>query len=142
MALFKDSRDYEIEGLMHDEDGDYRKAVQCFRKALEKNDGYLPELAILKLARYHEEGSFGIPQNYACAANLYRKVAAYSSWANYKLGCFYEMGWGVPKNLDRAVEYYVKAFDMADGDSPASWRPPRAALLRLKPQYPYLSRYV
>ena len=142
MALFKDSRDYEIEGLMHDEDGDYRKAVQCFRKALEKNDGYLPELAILKLARYYEEGGFDLPQDYYHAAILYKKIAPYNSWANYKLGCFYEFGLGVPKNPDMAVDYYIKAYDMADGDSPAAWRPPHAALVRLKPKYPRISLYI
>ena len=141
MALFKDAHDYELEGLIHHDDGHYAKAYQCFRKALEKETVNPPEMAVLHLAMYYEEG-ICVPQDYYHAAILYKKIIAYNSMANYKLGCFYENGWGVPKKIDTAVDYYIRAYDRADKDSPSSWRPPYAALLRWKSKYPRISMYI
>ena len=44
----------------------------------------------------------------------YRKVAEQDkcimqSYAQYELGCIYEQGWGVEKNLTEAVKWYQKA---------------------------------
>ena len=108
---------------------DEKEAVKWYMKAAEQN--YLP--AQFHLARCYEKGK-GIEESDEDAVKWYRKTAeqpwnflTYDGFyyldrshapfntndtkaeAAYKLGQYYEKGWGVEKNLNEAVKWYKKA---------------------------------
>ncbi len=64
-------------------------------------------IAVIRLAEMYEEGD-GVKQDYAAAMKLYLTLPDDSS-AQYKIGYFYEHGYGVPVDRQRAMEWYHKA---------------------------------
>ena len=89
---------------------DYEKAVECFRRAVEKGDAR----AQFYLGLCYEEGQ-GVPQDYREAVRWYRRGAEQgNAKAQWQLGCCYERGYGVPKDIDEALKWYRKAAEKGD----------------------------
>ena len=74
--------------------------------------------AKLRLAQMYEAGE-GVPQDYPASLKLYQELgrlsagtpAVISAQALYKIGYFYERGYSLPKDRQKALEWYHKAAD-------------------------------
>lgn len=95
--------------------GDYREAVNWYRKAAEKEN----PRALFHLGALYEIGQ-GVPRDEAEAARLYRKAAEQGlADAQYSLAGMYGLGRGVPHNPKEALSWYQKA--AAQGDALACY---------------------
>jgi TPR repeat protein len=75
--------------------GDYTRAVRDLALAAARGDAR----AQGRLGFMYENG-FGVPQNYAAAADLYQRGAAQGdTFAQSRLGLSYDKGHGVPQNV-------------------------------------------
>jgi uncharacterized protein len=75
--------------------GDYARAVRELAPAAARGDAR----AQGRLGFMYENG-FGVPQNYAAAADLYQRGAVQGdAFAQSRLGLSYDKGHGVPKDL-------------------------------------------
>jgi len=84
---------------------DAQKAAQAVRNAAERGDAE----AQYKMGRAYDKGELGVYQDYSQAADWYFKAAAQGhAMACWQLGYAYEEGYGVYKNLPKAVKWYRK----------------------------------
>lgn len=88
-------------------EADIKKAVYWYQLAVEKGD----YLAMSNLADILRKGTGGIKINYPRAFELYKACGL--PYGHYRVGEFYEKGWGVEKNLSAAKEYYRLAYQEA-----------------------------
>jgi TPR repeat protein len=94
--------------------GDYVRAVRELTAAASRGNAR----AQGRLGFMYENG-FGVPQNYAAAADLYRSAAAQGdTFAQSRLGLSYDKGHGVPQN---AILSY-KWLDLAAAKAPSRQR--------------------
>ncbi len=85
----------------------YTKALQWYRKHTKTEDG---TTTMTLVGDYYYEG-IGTEQNYSKAAKWYQKASErdYSD-GHYKLGVCYQNGNGVPKDFDKAIDLFEKAY--------------------------------
>ncbi len=83
---------------------DIHKAVYWYERAAKQGD----DLAMSNLADILRKGSQGYPKNMKRAFALYKRCGL--PYAHYRVGEFYENGWGTDKNLDEAKRYYRLAY--------------------------------
>ena len=103
--------------------GDYPKAAIWFQKAASLN--YVPALTQLGVM-YNSDGSLGVPEDHAEAAQLYMKAAqAGDAQAMNNLGLMYGRGQGVPQDIAKALYWWRKAVkvdkDGSSGKAAQSW---------------------
>ena len=120
---------------IYNENGEEAKAFGLYKKVAEQpllDDSFrggnsATNSAIVNaqynLAEYYMDGKGGVEEDENKAFKLYQKVANCSlkffddstkmkqilDSAKYKLGVFYEHGWGVDKNIDEAIKWYKTA---------------------------------
>ena len=83
---------------------DINKAVYWYEQAVEQGD----DLAMSNLADILRKGSQGYPKDLKRAFELYKHCGL--PYAHYRVGEFYENGWGTDKNIDEAKRYYRLAY--------------------------------
>lgn len=83
---------------------DIRKAVYWYELAIEQGD----DLAMSNLADILRKGNQGYPKDLKRAFELYKRCGL--PYAHYRVGEFYENGWGTERNLDEAKRYYRLAY--------------------------------
>lgn len=83
---------------------DIEKAVYWFNRAAEQGD----DLALSNLADILRKGSQGYPKDLKRAFELYKRCGL--PYAHYRVGEFYENGWGTEKNIEEAKRYYRLAY--------------------------------
>ena len=83
---------------------DIEQAVYWYERAIVLDD----DLAKSNLADILRKGSQGYPKNLARAFELYK--ACHIPYAYYRVGEFYEHGWAVEKDLEKAKENYRIAY--------------------------------
>lgn len=83
---------------------DIKKAVFWYERAVALGN----DLAKSNLADILRKGSEGYPKDLKRAFELYKSCGL--PYAFYRVGEFYENGWGVEKNLDLAKEYFRVAY--------------------------------
>ena len=83
---------------------DIEKAVYWYERAAKMDD----DLAKSNLADILRKGTQGYPKDLKRAFELYKSCGL--PYAFYRVGEFYENGWGVEKDLDKAKEYYRVAY--------------------------------
>jgi len=83
---------------------DIDQAVYWYERAVELGD----DLAKSNLADILRKGSQGYPKDLKRAFELYKSCGL--PYAFYRVGEFYENGWGVEKDLEKAKEYYRVAY--------------------------------
>ena len=86
---------------------DIIKAVHWYELAVEKGN----YLAMSNLADIFRKGTGGIKVNLARAFELYKNCGL--PYGHYRVGEFYEKGWGVEKDLAFAKTYYRLAYQEA-----------------------------
>lgn len=86
-----------------------KKAVYWFEKAAAQGD----DLAKSNLADILRKGKGGYPKDLKRAFELYKSCGL--PYAHYRVGEFYEHGWGVEQNLDEAKRYYRLAYKEGHG---------------------------
>ncbi|MCD8158558.1 MAG: hypothetical protein LUD77_06615 [Clostridiales bacterium] len=92
---------------------DYKKAVECFEKAVERKD----DLAHLNLAVCYTFG-LGVERNLEKSLELYKQAADLGNKpALKKLAEIYYRGRGVEPDKKMALKYYRKATEAGDKDS-------------------------
>ena len=79
-------------------------AVYWYEQAIENGN----DLARSNLADILRKGSQGYPKDLAKAFQLYKACGL--PYAHYRVGEFYENGWGVEKDVDAAKAYYRQAY--------------------------------
>lgn len=84
---------------------DINAAVYWYEKAIELDN----DLARSNLADILRKGSQGYPKDLRRAFELYKACGL--PYAHYRCGEFYEKGWGVKKDLDKAKTYYMLAYN-------------------------------
>jgi TPR repeat protein len=85
---------------------DFKEARKWFSLAADQGSAW----ALMNLGLLHTHGGDGVPLDYVTAADLFRKAADRGNAdAQYDLGWAYERGLGVPKDRQRAIEWYSKA---------------------------------
>lgn len=82
---------------------DIEKAVYWYKQAIEQDN----DLARSNLADIHRKGSQGYPIDLKRAFELYKACGL--PYAHYRVGEFYEKGWGTEQNLELAKAYYQQA---------------------------------
>lgn len=107
------------EDLMNDigtffEDGvcvkpDINAAVYWYEQAIENGS----DLARSNLADILRKGSQGYPKDLRRAFELYKECGL--PYAHYRVGEFYEHGWGVEQDLEAAKAYYRQAYKEGHG---------------------------
>lgn len=83
---------------------DINKAVYWYERAAEQGD----DLALSNLADILRKGSQGYPKDLKRAFELYKRCGL--PYAHYRVGEFYEHGWGTEKNIEEAKRYYRLAY--------------------------------
>ena len=83
---------------------DINQAVYWYERAVALGD----DLAKSNLADILRKGSQGYPKDLKRAFELYKSCGL--PYAYYHVGEFYENGWGVEKDLEKAKEYYRIAY--------------------------------
>lgn len=83
---------------------DINQAVFWYERAVALGD----DLAKSNLADILRKGTQGYPKDLKRAFELYKSCGL--PYAFYRVGEFYENGWGVEKNLELAKEYYKVAY--------------------------------
>ncbi len=83
---------------------DIGKAVFWYERAAAQGD----DLALSNLADILRKGSLGYPKDLKRAFELYKRCGL--PYAHYRVGEFYENGWGTEKNIDEAKRYYRLAY--------------------------------
>lgn len=83
---------------------DVNKAVYWFGLAADQGD----DLAMSNLADILRKGSQGYPKDLKRAFELYKRCGL--PYAHYRVGEFYEHGWGTEKNIEEAKRYYRLAY--------------------------------
>lgn len=83
---------------------DVEKAVYWYNLAAEQGD----DLAMSNLADILRKGSHGYPKDLKRAFELYKRCGL--PYAHYRVGEFYEHGWGTEQNLEEAKRYYRLAY--------------------------------
>lgn len=86
---------------------DIKKAVHWYQLAVEKGDC----LAMSNLADILRKGTGGYKTNLPRAFELYKACGL--PYGHYRVGEFYEKGWGVEKDLTSAKTYYKLAYQEA-----------------------------
>lgn len=89
-------------------------AVFWYEQAIENGD----DLARSNLADILRKGSQGYPKDLSRAFELYKECGL--PYAHYRVGEFYENGWGVEQDLEAAKAYYRQAYK--EGHSLASMK--------------------
>ena len=88
---------------------DINAAVFWYEQAIEFGN----DLARCNLADILRKGSQGYPKDLRHAFELYKECGL--PYAHYRVGEFYEHGWGVRQDLDAAKAYYRKAYQEGHG---------------------------
>lgn len=83
---------------------DIEQAVYWFERAAAMGD----DLAKSNLADILRKGTQGYPKDLKRAFELYKSCGL--PYAFYRVGEFYENGWGVEKDLEKAKEYFRVAY--------------------------------
>ena len=83
---------------------DVEKAVFWYEQAIENGN----DLARSNLADILRKGSHGYPKDLKRAFELYKECGL--PYAHYRVGEFYEHGWGVKQDLEAAKAYYRQAY--------------------------------
>ena len=83
---------------------DIHKAVFWYERAAAQGD----DLAKSNLADILRKGSQGYPKDLKRAFELYKSCGL--PYAHYRVGEFYEHGWGVEQNIAEAKRYYRLAY--------------------------------
>ncbi|MFA6104866.1 MAG: tetratricopeptide repeat protein [Victivallaceae bacterium] len=89
---------------------DYKKAFSLLEGASEN------PLAKYMLAYMYETGS-GVTQDYKKSFELYKGAEDSLPCAMFKVGYFYYNGICIPKNIDKGLEYILKAGNNGDSDA-------------------------
>lgn len=84
-------------------------AVYWYEQAIENGN----DLARSNLADILRKGSLGYPKDLRRAFELYKACGL--PYAHYRVGEFYEHGWGVDKDLEAAKAYYRQAYKEGHG---------------------------
>lgn len=84
-------------------------AVYWYEQAIENGN----DLARSNLADILRKGSQGYPKDLRRAFELYKACGL--PYAHYRVGEFYEHGWGVSKDLEAAKSYYRQAYKEGHG---------------------------
>lgn len=84
-------------------------AVYWYEQAIENGN----DLARSNLADILRKGSQGYPKDLKRAFDLYKACGL--PYAHYRVGEFYEHGWGVDKDLEAAKAYYRQAYKEGHG---------------------------
>jgi hypothetical protein len=88
---------------------DINIAVYWYEQAIESGN----DLARSNLADILRKGSQGYPKDLRRAFKLYKACGL--PYAHYRVGEFYEHGWGVRQDLDAAKAYYRQAYREGHG---------------------------
>jgi len=88
---------------------DINIAVYWYRLAIENGN----DLARSNLADILRKGSQGYPKDLEQAFQLYKECGL--PYAHYRVGEFYEHGWGVKQDLEAAKAYYRQAYEEGHG---------------------------
>lgn len=83
---------------------DIEKAVYWYEQAIENGN----DLARSNLADILRKGTQGYPKDLRRAFELYKECGL--PYAHYRVGEFYEHGWGVKQDLEAARQYYRLAY--------------------------------
>lgn len=88
---------------------DINAAVYWYERAITMGN----DLARSNLADILRKGSQGYPMDMKRAFELYEACGL--PYAHYRCGEFYEHGWGIEKNLEKAKTYYTLAYNEGHG---------------------------
>lgn len=88
---------------------DIEKAVFWYEQAIENGN----DLARSNLADILRKGSQGYPKDLKRSFELYKACGI--PYAHYRVGEFYEHGWGVKQDLEAAKAYYRQAYKEGHG---------------------------
>lgn len=88
---------------------DIEKAVYWYEQAIENGN----DLARSNLADILRKGSQGYQKDLKRAFELYKACGL--PYAHYRVGEFYEHGWGVKQDLEAAKAYYRQAYEEGHG---------------------------
>ena len=88
---------------------DINAAVYWYEQAIEWGN----DLARSNIADILRKGSQGYPKDLRRAFELYKACGL--PYAHYRVGEFYEHGWGVRQDLEAAKAYYRKAYQESHG---------------------------
>ena len=88
---------------------DIKAAVYWYEQAIENGN----DLARSNLADILRKGSQGYPKDLKRAFELYEACGL--PYAHYRVGEFYEHGWGVEQDLEAAKAYYKQAYKEGHG---------------------------
>ena len=88
---------------------DINAAVYWYEQAIEWGN----DLARSNLADILRKGSQGYPKDLRRAFELYKECGL--PYAHYRVGEFYEHGWGVRQDLEVAKAYYRQAYREGHG---------------------------
>lgn len=88
---------------------DIEKAVYWYERAIKMGN----DLARSNLADILRKGSQGFPKDLKHAFELYKACGL--PYAHYRCGEFYEHGWGIEKDLEKAKTYYTLAYKERHG---------------------------
>lgn len=83
---------------------DIEMAVSWYEQAIENGN----DLARSNLADILRKGTQGYPKDLRRAFDLYKECGL--PYAHYRVGEFYEHGWGVKQDLEAAKAYYRQAY--------------------------------
>ena len=101
--------DYDI-AIQFDGDNQLNpKYIEAWVEEIENGN----DLARSNLADILRKGSQGYPKDLNRAFNLYKECGL--PYAHYRVGEFYEHGWGVKQDLDAAKAYYQQAYKEGHG---------------------------
>ena len=93
------------QGYKHSENGDYDKAIECYRKAAQQGDAQGQD----ELGGMYLYGA-GVEVDYATALDWFRKSAAQGFAEGQRdVGLMYHYGLGVEQDYQKALEWYNKA---------------------------------
>jgi hypothetical protein len=106
-------RAYRILAFMYEEgelfNKDYQKAIEMYEEAITRGD---------YLSLCYEGWIYGQNKDYEKRRELYERAVSLAEAGKiksglpfYRLGYIYEYGEGVPKNTEKAVEYYILGAD-------------------------------
>lgn len=97
-------------GLKYSEAGDYKSALECYRKAA----AYNYPIAQYNIGLYYEKGRV-VEQSYEEAAKWYKAAASQGhTGAQNNLGFLYQEGKGVPQSYEEAAKWYKLAIEQGN----------------------------